>query len=80
MSDPDALAPQRPAGTVAALRAALEGFPDDAPIVIDGAGILELVQRGQAGAAEVRRRTGFVDDPETASVEVVWLLGEARAP
>lgn len=67
------------ATTVSALRAALANLPDDLPVVLDGVGLLEAVQRGEE-RGDVVRRGGFVDDgvADDRAVAVVWLLGSER--
>lgn len=68
------------ARTVGQLRAQLAAMPDHLPVMIAGDGVLDLVQRGEAGAGEARAPSGFVDKPEEDAtvVNVVWLLGERR--
>lgn len=67
------------ATTVGALRAALADLPDTLPVVLDGGGQLDIVQRGEE-RADVVRRGGFVEEGVAAdrAVAVLWLLGSTR--
>jgi len=69
----------RTASTVDQLMAALAELPKDLPVVLDGTGLLDLVQRREERADRVRRG-GFVEDgaEDNRPVSVAWLLGEDR--
>lgn len=74
----DDLVISKSARTVSELRRLLADLPDDTPVMLDGGGLLESVQIGEASAEETDSRTGFVDDRARVPVAVAWLLGEAR--
>lgn len=69
----------RTASTVGHLRAALAELPKNLPAVVDGVGLLDLVQRDDERADGVRRGECVeADADDMRLVSVVWLLDEDR--